>query len=163
MVIGIGSDQGDLLVAECLRSGAWDGLDAAGLAAMAAAIVYEPRRDDAQYSDRKLPRGGFRLALEKTTTLWSNLDDLERAHKLPGSEPISAGISLAMSRWAQGAALESVLEDADLAAGDFVRITKQTIDLLDQLSAVADLPVGGNARVALDSIRRGIVAYSSVA
>ncbi|MEO9104363.1 MAG: DEAD/DEAH box helicase [Terrimesophilobacter sp.] len=153
----------DLLVAECLRSGAWDGLDAAGLAAMAAAIVYEPRRDDGQYSDRKLPRGGFRDALEKTTALWSQLDDLERAHKLPGSEPISAGISLAMNRWAQGASLENVLEDADLAAGDFVRITKQTIDLLDQLSAVADLPVGGNARVALDAIRRGIVAYSSVA
>jgi apolipoprotein N-acyltransferase len=31
-----------------------------------------------------------------------------------------------------------VLDEADLAAGDFVRWTKQTIDLLDQLSMVAD-------------------------
>jgi ATP-dependent RNA helicase HelY len=44
-----------------------------------------------------------------------------------------------------------------------VRWTKQTIDLLDQLSLVADGPVGRTARVAMDSIRRGIVAYSSVA
>jgi ATP-dependent RNA helicase HelY len=44
-----------------------------------------------------------------------------------------------------------------------VRWTKQTIDLLDQLSVVADAPVGVTARAALDSIRRGIVAYSSVA
>lgn len=152
----------DLLVAECLRTGAWDNLDPAGLAAMAAALVYEPRRDDAQFTDRNLPRGGFRAALELTTALWSKLDDLETAHHLPGSEPISTTISLAMHRWAQGSTLGSVLDDAGLAAGDFVRITKQAIDLLDQLSIVADTKVSINARAALDAIRRGIVAYSSV-
>lgn len=152
----------DLLVAECLRTKAWEGLDAADLAAMAAALVYEPRRDDGQLSDRQLPRGAFRAALQRTTTLWSELDDLEREHQLPGSEPVSAGVSLAMSRWAQGAALERVLDDADLAAGDFVRLAKQAIDLLDQISIVADAKVGITARAALDSIRRGIVAYSSV-
>jgi ATP-dependent RNA helicase HelY len=52
---------------------------------------------------------------------------------------------------------------SDLTAGDFVRLSKQTIDLLDQLSVVADSPVGATARRALDAIRRGIVAYSSVA
>jgi ATP-dependent RNA helicase HelY len=152
----------DLLVAECLRTGAWEGLDPAGLAAMAAALVYEPRRDEGLPSDRHLPRGGSRAALERTTVLWSTLDDLERAHRLPGSEPISTGISLAMSRWAQGATLDRVLEEAELAAGDFVRMTKQTIDLLDQLSLVADRKASTTARAALDAIRRGIVAYSSV-
>jgi ATP-dependent RNA helicase HelY len=153
----------DLLVAECLRTGAWDELDAAGLAAMAAAIVYEPRRDDGQPSERHLPRGAFRAALERTTALWSSLDDLEREHRLPGSDPISTGLSLAMSRWAQGGQLDRVLQDADLAAGDFVRMAKQTIDLLDQLSIVAEGPLGRTARAALDAVRRGIVAYSSVA
>ncbi len=153
----------DLLVAECLRRGVWNELDPAGLAAMAAALVYEPRRDEGQLSDRFLPKGAFRPALEKTTDLWSRLDDLERAHKLPGSNPISTGLSLAMNRWAQGVSLDKVLQDADLAAGDFVRMTKQTIDLLDQLSVVADGNVGRTARKALDAIRRGIVAYSSVA
>ncbi len=153
----------DLLVTECLRRGVWNDLDPAGLAAMAAALVYEPRRDEGQVSDRYLPKGAFRPALEQTTDLWSRLDDLERNHKLAGSNPISTGLSLAMNRWAQGASLLSVLQDADLAAGDFVRLTKQTIDLLDQLSMVADAPVGPRARKALDAIRRGIVAYSSVA
>jgi ATP-dependent RNA helicase HelY len=68
-----------------------------------------------------------------------------------------------MFHWAKGGRLDSVLIEADLAAGDFVRWTKQTIDLLDQLSVVADSPVGATARKALESIRRGIVAYSSVA
>jgi len=153
----------DLLVAESLRTGAWNDLDAAGLAAMAAAIVYEPRRDDGQPSDRNLPRGTFRAALDRTTKLWSALDDLEREHRLPGSEPVSTGLSLAMNRWAKGESLDRVLEDADLAAGDFVRMAKQTIDLLDQLSIVAEGPLGRTAREALDSVRRGIVAYSSVA
>lgn len=153
----------DLLVAECLRTSAWNDLDAAGLAAMAAAIVYEPRRDDGPPSDRHLPRGMFRAALERTTKLWSALDDLEREHRLPGSEPVSTGLSLAMNRWAKGEPLDRVLEDADLAAGDFVRMAKQTIDLLDQLSVVAEGPLGRTAREALDSVHRGIVAYSSVA
>ncbi len=153
----------DLLVTECLRQGVWDDLDAAGLAAMAASLVYEPRRDEGQLSERYLPKGAFRPALNRTTELWAKLDDIERDNRLPGSNPVSTGMSLAMSRWAQGATLNSVLQDADLAAGDFVRLTKQTIDMLDQLSMVADAPVGPRARWALDAIRRGIVAYSSVA
>ena len=153
----------DLLIAECLRRGVWSDLDPAGLAAMAAALIYEPRRDEGQPSDRYLPKGAFRPAFEKTTELWSKLDDIERDHKLSGSNPLSTGLSLAMNRWAQGVSLESVLSDAELAAGDFVRMTKQTIDLLDQLSVVADGNVGQTARKALDAIRRGIVAYSSVA
>jgi ATP-dependent RNA helicase HelY len=153
----------DLLVAECLRRNVWSDLDPAGLAAMAATLVYEPRRDEGQPSDRFLPKGAFRPALEKTSELWSTLDDLEQQHRLPGTAPLSTGLSLAMNRWAQGARLDTVLSDADLAAGDFVRLTKQTIDMLDQISLVADAKVARNARAALDSIRRGIVAYSSVA
>jgi ATP-dependent RNA helicase HelY len=56
-----------------------------------------------------------------------------------------------------------VLVDADMSAGDFVRWAKQTIDLLDQLSVVAeDAALARTARAALDGVRRGIVAYSSM-
>jgi ATP-dependent RNA helicase HelY len=153
----------DLLVAESLRQGLWNALDAQALAAMAASLVFEPRRDEGAPSDRNLPRGAFREAFDATTDLWARLDDLEREHRLPGTQPLSTGLTLAMYKWAGGATLDSVLGIADLAAGDFVRWTKQTIDLLDQLSVVADAPVAGVARVALDQVFRGIVAYSSVA
>ncbi|MGK9146910.1 DEAD/DEAH box helicase [Plantibacter flavus] len=151
----------DLLVAECLRTGAWNELDPASLAAMAAAIVYEPRRDEQNTPERFLPRGAFRSALERTQEIWSRLDDTERENRLPGSNPISTGLSLAMHQWSKGANLDVVLIEAELAAGDFVRWCKQTIDLLDQLRIV-DGPVGRTSRQALDSIRRGIVAYSSL-
>ncbi|MCO7203102.1 DEAD/DEAH box helicase [Microbacterium sp. CnD16-F] len=150
----------DLLVAESLRRGLWRELDPAGLAALACCLVYEPRRDEA--GEYRLPRGPFREALTKTQDLWSRLDDLEQAHHLPGTEAIATGLAQAMNSWARGASLDVVLTEADMAAGDFVRWTKQTIDLLDQLSIVADADVATTARRALDAVRRGIVAYSSV-
>ncbi len=153
----------DLLVAECLRRGTWDGLDGPALAALAAALVFEPRREGTDAGERGLPKGPFRPALDATEQIWSELSDLEAEHRLPDSEPPSSAISLATQRWAQGAALDSVLRDADLAAGDFVRWMKQAIDLLDQISIVADGELGRTARTAIDGIRRGIVAYSSVA
>jgi len=153
----------DLLVAESLRRGFWRELDGPTLAAMATTLVYEPRREEGQVGDRRLPRGAFRDAFERTSSLWSELEDIEHAHHLPGTQPLSAGLALAMFRWSSGTGLNAVLQEADMAAGDFVRWTKQTIDLLDQLSVVADADVGRTARASLDSIRRGIVAYSSVA
>ena len=153
----------DLLVAECLRAGLWERLDAPALAALASCLVFEPRREREEVGERGLPRGPFRAALEATEAIWERLSALEEEHRLPDSDPPSTGIALATFRWAQGAQLDAVLRDADLAAGDFVRWMKQAIDLLDQLSIVADGPLGRTARTAIDGIRRGIVAYSAVA
>ncbi len=152
----------DLLVAESLRRGLWEKLDAPSLAALACCLVYEPRRDEAGVGERGLPRGPFRPAFEATSDLWQALDDREREHHLPGSEPIALGLATAMHTWARGGMLDRVLLEADMAAGDFVRWAKQTIDLLDQLSLVADASVASTARRALEAVRRGIVAYSGV-
>jgi ATP-dependent RNA helicase HelY len=152
----------DLLVAECLRREAWMGIDPAGLAALACAIVFEPRREEGNINERRLPRGVFRSALETTTTIWAELDDLEHHHRLPGTSPLATGLCQAMHRWASGGRLDDVLFDADMPAGDFVRWSKQTIDLLDQLVGVSDVALAKTARQALDLVRRGIVAYSTV-
>jgi len=150
----------DLLVAECLRRGIWNDLDAPSLAAVISTLVFEPRREEA--GERNLPRGPFRAAMETTGELWARLSDLEAEHRLPDSNPPSTGLALATQLWARGGQLDGVLREADLAAGDFVRWMKQAIDLLDQVSIVADGPLGRTARSAIDGIRRGIVAYSSV-
>ncbi|MGF3055197.1 DEAD/DEAH box helicase [Microbacterium sp. YY-01] len=153
----------DLLVAEALRRNLWKGLDAPGLAAMACALVYEPRRDEAVIDDYGLQGRRLRTAMDSTRTLWAELDDLEQMHHLPGSEPLASGLSPAMYDWAKGQSLHHVLLEADMAAGDFVRWAKQTIDLLDQLSIVApDAELARTARAALDGVRRGIVAHSSL-
>jgi ATP-dependent RNA helicase HelY len=152
----------DLLVAESLRRGIWNELDAASLAALACCLVYEPRRDGDGPGVNGLPRGPFRTALVSTQELWQALDDLERDHRLPGSAPVATGLAVAMHSWARAVPLDRVLIEADMAAGDFVRWAKQTIDLLDQLSLVAEPALAATARRALDAVRHGIVAYSSL-
>ncbi len=153
----------DLLVAESLRQRLWRNLDAPSLAAMASCLVYEPRRDEQGMGERGLPRGAFRIAYDATTRLWAELDDLEHDYALPRTEPLAPGLAAAMHSWARGGSLDRVLIDADMAAGDFVRWAKQTIDLLDQLSIVSeDDELARTARRALDGVRRGIVAYTAV-
>jgi ATP-dependent RNA helicase HelY len=44
--------------------------------------------------------------------------------------------------------------------GDFIRWAKQVIDLLDQISQTADGKLAETAKNAVDSVKRGIVAYS---
>jgi ATP-dependent RNA helicase HelY len=153
----------DLLVAESIRQGLWNGLDAPALAALASALVFEGRRDDGMLPQRMLPKGEFLDALDATHALWAQLDDLEQEHRLPGSEPLQTGLTLAMHRWARGYPLDGVLRDTELAAGDFVRWTKQTIDVLEQIEQVAPKRLTRTAREAVERIRRGVVDASGSA
>lgn len=156
--------ENDLLLAECLRRGVWDGLDAAGLAAVVSTVVYQSRRDDAP--DPYIPGGPTgRLAavLDETQRVWSEVDDLEEAHGIEATGPLDLGLVGAMYRWASGKTLDSVLRGSDLAAGDFVRWCKQVIDVLDQLGGAAPSDkLRSTARKAQDAVLRGVVAYSSL-
>ena len=148
----------DLLVAECLRLGLWEGLDAPALAVVGACLVYEPRREGGSEAGMRLPGGrALAEAIERTTDRWAELDDLEQSHGLPGSAPPSLGLAHAMHRWARGGSLDAVLDEVDLQPGDFVRWARQTVDLLDQIKDVADGHVARTARQAVDAIRRGVV------
>jgi ATP-dependent RNA helicase HelY len=149
----------DLLVAEALRLKIWDNLDAPSLAAMAAALVYEPRRDDENFESRAV-KGNFQQSFVNTQLLWDDLEDLAKKHKLPRSSKLEMDLSYPIHRWATGAKLDLVLESADLLPGDFIRWCKQIIDLLEQLAKASEGPISSKARDAVDLVKRGIVAYS---
>jgi ATP-dependent RNA helicase HelY len=149
----------DLLVSEAIRNKTWDKLDAAGLAAMAAALVYEPRRDDEGFEPR-VPKGNFQAVIEQTQQLWEELEFLSKKHKLPRSSKIELDLCYPIYRWATGAKLDLVLDSADLLPGDFIRWCKQIIDLLEQISRAATGSLSAGAKDAIDKVRRGIVAYS---
>lgn len=148
----------DLLIAEAIRERMWDDLDAPGLAAMAAVLVYEARRDED--FEPRIPKGPFASKLEATMDLWHDLEGLAKANRLPSSSPLDPSICYAIHRWATGARLDTVLDAADLLPGDFIRWCKQIIDLLEQLSSVADGKLASTAKDAIDKVKRGIVAYS---
>ena len=149
----------DLLVAEALRLKIWDNLDAPSLAAMAAALVYEPRRDDENFEPRAV-KGHFQESFTNTQLLWDDLENLAKKHKLPRSSKMEMDLSYPIHRWATGAKLDLVLESADLLPGDFIRWCKQIIDLLEQLAKATAGPISAKARDAVDLVKRGIVAYS---
>lgn len=158
----------DLLAAECLRQGVWDRLRPAELAACASALVYEARQADDAVAPR-LPTGDARDALAEMVRLWGQLDALEEQHKLSSIENVGQrepdlGFAWPAYRWASGHSLDAVLREAGMPAGDFVRWTKQLIDVLGQITdaAPAGSPVRGNARKAVEALRRGVIAYSSV-
>ncbi|MCW2600684.1 MAG: hypothetical protein JWM02_2513 [Frankiales bacterium] len=154
-------NESDLLVVECLRAGLWDGLSSSELAAVVSAVVYESRRPED--ASAHVPGGAVRATLDDMGRLWSRLRDAESTHSLAFLREPDAGFTWAAWRWAAGADLEEVLQDdPDLTAGDFVRWCKQIVDLLGQISLVADEPVRSTARTALAAVRRGVVSYSSL-
>lgn len=149
----------DLLVAESIRAGIWDTLDAATLAAIVSTLVYESRRDDEHHQPR-MPKGKFIEALRDTDDLWATIEQAAKKHKLRGSEQLDPGVSYAVHRWVSGGTLDSVLFESDLLVGDFIRLSKQIIDLLEQLARAADGKLSNTATEAIDRMKRGIVAYS---
>ena len=165
--------ESDLLVAECLRTGAWKDLAPAELAAVLSAVVYESRGGDGpspQLQDP--PTAGLRRALAATRRLSGQLRADENRHRIAPTREPDEGFVTAAYRWATtgdlAAALVAAGENAAsgggtvLSAGDFVRWCRQILDLLDQVRiASPDAGLRAAAKRAIDDVRRGVVAVDS--
>ncbi len=135
----------DLLVAECLRSGAWAGLDHAELAAVASSVLGESR-------SRVPARSGSATAavdeaLRATGRMWAELAGAEQRLALPVSPEPDPVAVVAIHRLARGDGLAAAMRavDSDISPGDLLRRYLRTLDLVDQtgLCARAALPVPG--------------------
>ncbi len=162
----------DLATAECLRDGVFDGLGPAELAACVSALVYETRRDVLAVWSAPSTLVGERLADVQEVT--GRLRALESENGLSLTRELDPGFAGAAFRWARGESLDRVLraardEGTELTGGDFVRWTRQLIDLLGQLARVGDLSERGSASGpsergvaavaarAVTALRRGVV------
>ena len=158
--------EADLLVAECLRRGVWEGLDASQLAAAVSVVLYDSRREVADGAP--LPRGPVADAVHATAKLWAELEADESARGLALTREPDPGFVWPVYRWARGEPLARVLAgadlDQDLPAGDFVRWARQVVDLLGQIGEAGGVSAGVRlaARRAVDLINRGILAYPPV-
>jgi ATP-dependent RNA helicase HelY len=159
--------ESDLLVAECLRTGAWDGLAPAELAAVLSAVVYETRGGDGPSARAyEVSSPGVRRALAQTRRLSGQLRADENRHRIAPSREPDEGFVNAMYRWATTGDLTSALAASDeaaagssLPAGDFVRWCRQVLDLLDQVRNAAREPaLRTAAKRAINDVRRGVVA-----
>ncbi len=144
----------DLLLAESIRAGAFMGLSAAELAALASVFVYDPRGSGEAFIS---PTRSFEERWKVIEAKWRGLVEEEQARGLKATRAPEAGYAETVFLWASGSTLEEVLEDEGVAAGDFVRNLRQVLDLLRQIRdgfpALADL-----ARQAIRDTDRGVVA-----
>ncbi|KZS64668.1 DEAD/DEAH box helicase [Mycobacterium kansasii] len=160
--------ESDLLVAECLRTGAWAGLKPPELAAVVSAVLYESRGGE-EPSGVEAPTPGLRQALRQTARLSAQLRADEQTHRISQSREPDDGFVTVIYRWARTGDLAAALAAADvsgtgspLSAGDFVRWCRQVLDLLDQVrNAAPDPEVRAAAKRAINDIRRGVVAVDA--
>ncbi|QZH68700.1 DEAD/DEAH box helicase [Mycolicibacterium farcinogenes] len=162
--------ESDLLVAECLRAGVWDGLQPAELAGVLSAVLFESRGDTAGGTvGVDIPTAGLRRALAQTRRVSADLRGDEQRHRLAPSREPDEGFVTAVYRWATTGDLGAALAASDaggsgsaLSAGDFVRWCRQVLDLLDQVRNAAPTPALRNtAKRAVNDVRRGVVAVDA--
>lgn len=148
----------DLVAAECIRAGIFDGLSAPELAAVLSSLVFESRGGEQRRPDR-MPDRASEIAQSALRRIWHEISLLERDHKLENDRQPDIGFAEAAFVWASGESLASVLYRSDLTAGDFVRSTRLVIDLANQL---ADAAGPGRLRQTCQQVvlrmRRGVVA-----
>ncbi|GAA4938729.1 DEAD/DEAH box helicase [Actinoplanes utahensis] len=157
--------EADLLVAECLRQGVWDGLAPEELAAAVSMVLYESRREGEDRAN--VPKGPISAAVDACAKLWGEIAADESEHGLSLTREPDPGFVWPMYRWARGEPLARVLAsgayDADMPAGDFVRWARQVLDLLGQVreAAAASPSVKETARKAITAVNRGVLALQS--
>ncbi len=148
--------ESDLLVAEVLRGGLLDDLDAVSLSGVASGLTFEARREG---EDGPPPRGARIIErLGSVESLAAGLRADERRVGLRRTRRPDGGLARAVVGWAGGATLDTVLRDAGIAPGDFVRNLRQLIDLIRQIAQVATEPGTREAAgMAVVLLRRGVV------
>ena len=152
----------DLLVAEALHERLLDGLDAAHLAGLVSVFVYEHRSPDAP-PEAWFPSGSIRTRFTRIAALSQQLRvEEERIGMNPHRAPDPTFVAVAYA-WASGEGFAEIVDAEELSGGDFVRTTKQLIDLLRQIALIApERKTRSAAAEAADRLFRGVVAASSL-
>jgi ATP-dependent RNA helicase HelY len=151
----------DLLIVECLRQGLLDGLEPPVLAALVSVFVYEHRSPDPP-PPPWFPSPLARRRWQRIRAVSDELRSIEDAAGLAEHRPPDPTFVAIAYAWAAGEGFAEVVADEELSGGDFVRTTKQLIDLLRQLALVApERDTRRAADQAAQQLFRGVVAASS--
>ena len=172
----------DLLIAESLSAGVFDGLEPAQLAGVLSTFVFESKRaakapNAARHVTAKKRRSlNDRLGHERRANLSERMAEItvrsiaikevENRHRVTHAKDPDAGFATTITAWARGASLSTVLDLADIeigqtSPGDFVRNAKQVADLCEQLGRMRLREVAEVASAARDAVLRSVVAGSS--
>ena len=147
----------DLIIIETILSGILNNLSPENLAAILSGFIFTPRKDEIEIP-HNLPNELTRIA-ESIFHLAEEIILVERKYKIDNSRTPHFGIALQILKWGKGETLQKVLKNTEIAPGDFIRTTKQLIDLLRQ---IARLKIDKVSEIAIQSIAlidKGVVSY----
>jgi len=173
----------DLLVAESISAGVFEGLEPAQLAGLLSCFVFESKRSSRvtnvarRVSTKKKRVHHDRLGQERRASLGERLSEIaviaatirevEERYQVPHVKEPDGHFSTIIAAWARGVTLGTVLDIADAeigqtSPGDFVRNAKQVADLCEQLARMRDLTeVADVALEARNAVLRSVVAGAS--
>ena len=148
--------ESDLLLTESIRRGLLDDLNASELLSVVSCMIFESRSQENLAP--KLPSQKVTSTLTEIISLWAALEKIENDFGVRTQREPDAGFCFISYKWASGNSLNSVLKGSDMSVGDFVRSTKQLVDLLNQIAGASEKlrPV---CKDAVKRIDRGVVAY----
>ena len=148
--------ESDLLLTESIRRGLLDDLNATELLSVVSCMIFESRSQENLAP--KLPSQKVTSTLTEIISLWAALEKIENDFGVKTQREPDAGFCFISYKWASGNSLNNVLKGSDMSVGDFVRSTKQLVDLLNQIAGASDKlrPV---CKDAVKRIDRGVVAY----
>ena len=128
--------ESDLLLTESIRRGVLKNLNAPELLSVVSAMIYESR--SVENFAPKMPNQNVANALAAVVKIWNELEDIESEFEVQTQREPDFGFCYASYRWANGHSLSSVLKGTDMTVGDFVRSTRQLIDLLTQIGGASE-------------------------
>ena len=139
-----------------IRRGLLNNLTPAEIVSVASAMIFESRSQEDL--SPKIPNDNVAQVLASVTRVWAELEELEIEVGVKTQRAPDLGFCYMIFRWANGSSLNQVLKGSDMSVGDFVRSTKQLIDLLGQIATAAP-ELKKNCRQAVKLIDRGVVTY----
>lgn len=148
--------ESDLLLTETIRKGIFDDLSASELLSVASGMIFQTRSSEVVAP--KIPTQNIASALAQVTGIWVRLEEIENDFGVKTQKEPDFGFCWISYRWSTGNSLQAVLKGSDLSVGDFVRSTKQLIDLLGQI-ATASESLRKKCQEGISSLDRGVVSY----
>ena len=148
--------ESDLLLTETIKRGVLNNLSAQELVAVASAMIFQSRTTE-NYAP-KMPHNNVAQALVSIVAIWSELEEIEERFGVKTQREPDFGFAFISYKWAQGNSLQSVLKGSDMSVGDFVRSTKQLIDLLTQIAG-ASPELRKTCREGVARLDRGVISY----
>ncbi len=151
-------NESDLLLAEAIERGTLYGLEPHELAGLLSVFVYEPRTDTPSVAE--WPNTAMHRCWEEIGEMWAELNVEERRRRLAPTRRPDPGFGMLAYLWASGTEFDQ-LPTKGMAAGDFVRVSRQLSDLLRQIrDGIREL--SDDAHMALAQVERGVVAAQGI-